>query len=149
MNRATAPTPMPLVEKEQTLIARYAIVEDLQERLSAVLERARKMPPLPPEARTDAHRVPGCVSRVWLLGKRQDGRCHFRLDADSALVKGLAGLLCELYDGAPAPEIVAFDTRLLEELRLVAQLSPTRQHGLAQVRRAIQAFAASVLTPAP
>lgn len=134
---------MTLAEKEQQLIARYAVVEDLQERLAAVVERARKMPPLPDPARDDAHRVPGCVSRVWLHGEVRDGRCHFRLDADSALVKGLAGLLCELYDGATREEIAAFDTTLLEALRLTATLSPTRQHGLAQVRRAIQSFAAS------
>jgi cysteine desulfuration protein SufE len=133
-----------LAEKEQQLIARYAVVEDLHERLAAVVERARKMPPLPANARTDAHRVPGCVSRVWLHGEESEGLCRFRLDADSALVKGLAGLLCELYDGAPRDEIVAFDTTLLEALRLTATLSPTRQHGLAQVRRAIQRFAATV-----
>jgi len=134
---------MTLAEKEQKLIARYAVVENLQERLAAVVERARKMPPLPEEARTDAHRVPGCVSRVWLHGEVRDGVCHFRLDADSALVKGLASLLCELYDGAPCRDAVAFDTKALETLRLTETLSPTRQHGLSQVRRAIQAIAAA------
>jgi cysteine desulfuration protein SufE len=134
---------MTLAAKEQQLIARYAVVEDLHERLAAVVERARKMPPLPEHARTEAHRVPGCVSRVWLHGEVSDGVCRFRLDADSALVKGLAGLLCELYDGATREEVAAFDATLLEALRLTATLSPTRQHGLAQVRRAIQSFAAS------
>jgi cysteine desulfuration protein SufE len=134
---------MALAEKEQQLIARYALVEDLHERLAAVVERARKMPPLPESARTEAHRVPGCVSQVWLYGTMREGVCHFHLDADSALVKGLAGLLCELYDGATREEIAAFDTTLLDALRLTATLSPTRQHGLAQVRRAIQHFAAT------
>ncbi len=140
---------MHLAEKEKKLIARYAIVENLQERLAAVVERARRMPPLPETARTDAHRVPGCVSRVWLHGELVDGHCHFRLDADSAMVKGLAGLLSELYDGASPAEIVSFDTQVLDALRLSESLSPTRQHGLAQVRRAIQGFAASVQPPAP
>lgn len=139
---------MDLAEKEKKLIARYAIVENLQERLAAVVERARKMPALPETARTDAHRVQGCVSRVWLHGELIEGLCHFRLDADSAIVKGLAGLLSELYDGAPPAEIVAHDTRVLEALQLSDSLSPTRQHGLAQVRRAIQTFAASALKSA-
>lgn len=134
---------MTLAEKEQKLIARYAVVENLQERLAAVVERGRRMPPLPEDARDDAHRVPGCVSRVWLHGEVRDGVCRYRLDADSALVKGLAGLLCELYDGAPCGEAAGFDTTVLEALRLTETLSPTRQHGLIQVRRAIQAFAAS------
>ncbi len=140
---------MTLAEKEKTLIARYALVENPHERLAAVAERARKMAPLPESARTDAHRVPGCASRVWLHGEVIDGFCRYRLDADSTLVKGLAGLLCELYDGGPPAEIAAFDTTALEALRLTENLSPTRQHGLAQVRRAIQAFAAAAENPAP
>lgn len=136
-------SPMLLAERERNLIARYALIEDPHERLAAVVERARKMPPLPDSAHTDAHRVQGCVSRVWLLGEVVDGLCRFRLDADSALVKGLAALICELYDGAPAEEIVAFDATLLDALRFTGALSPTRQHGLVQVRRAIQAFAAA------
>lgn len=133
---------MPPAEKEKALIARYAIIEDPQERLAAVVDRARKMPPVPESAHDDAHRVPGCVSRVWLVGDCTDDGCWFRLDAESALVKGLAGLVCEVYDGALPAEIVAHDTVILDTLRLTATLSPTRQNGLSQVRRAIQAFAA-------
>ena len=136
---------MTLAEKERRLIARYSIIENLHERLAAVTDRARKLPALADAEKIDAHRVPGCVSRVWLIGAFDGARCHLRLDADSALVKGLAALLCELYDGAAAHEIATFDATVLEALRLAEHLSPTRRHGLAQVQRAIRAFAAESL----
>ena len=79
-----------LAEKESRLTARYAIIEDRQERLAAVTGRGKKWPGLAEEERTDERLVPGCSSRVWLVGEMQDGVCRFRMDADSPLVKGLA-----------------------------------------------------------
>ncbi len=132
---------MNLAERQQQLIARYALIEDPQERLAAVVERARKLAPLAEEEKCDSNRVQGCTSRVWLLGVLEEGRCRFRLDADSTLVKGLAALLCEACDDAGASEIAASGMDVLEELRLVDHLSPTRRHGLAQVWKAIREFA--------
>jgi sulfur transfer protein SufE len=79
---------------------------------------------------------------VWLVGRLEQGRCRFELDAESVLVRGLALLLCDVYDGLTPAEILPYSTEVLEALQLRAQLSPTRQNGLDQVRRAIQAFAA-------
>ena len=134
--------PSSALAQEQTLVSRLALIENPQERLAAVVDRARKRPPLAPELRTDAHRVQGCVSHVWLVGRLEQGRCRFELDAESVLVRGLALLLCDVYDGLAPSEILAHSTEVLEALQLRAQLSPTRQNGLDQVRRAIQAFAA-------
>ena len=132
---------MNLAERQQQLIARYALIEDPHERLAAVVERARKLAPLAEEQKCDTNRVQGCTSRVWLLGAVEEGRCSFRLDADSTLVKGLAALLCEACDGSDASEIAAGGTDVLEALRLVDHLSATRRHGLAQVGKAIREFA--------
>ena len=132
-------------EKEQQLIARFSIIENLHERLSAVTERARKLPTLAEAEKIDAHRVQGCVSRVWLVGSMEGGRCRFQIDADSALVKGLAALLCEVFDDCETREIVHFESTVLDALRLSENLSPTRRQGLAQVQRALRAFAAEAL----
>jgi cysteine desulfuration protein SufE len=123
-------------------VARLALIENPQERLAAVVDRARKRPPLDPAFRTDTHRVQGCVSKVWLVGRLEQGRCRFELDAESVLVRGLALLICDVYDGLGPEEILAHPTAILDALQLRSQLSPTRQNGLDQVRQAIQAFAA-------
>ena len=130
-------------EKQAALIARYSIIEDAQERLAAVVSRGRKWPAPADGEKTDAQRVQGCVSRVWLVGAVENARCHFRMAADSPLVQGLAALLCELYDGGTADEIVAVEPELFEALGLARQLSPTRLNGLANVRRTIREFAAA------
>jgi cysteine desulfuration protein SufE len=130
-----------LAEKQQQLIADYAIIDDAQERLSAVVDRARHSPPLPETERTEANRVKGCVSQAWITAAVREGRCHFRSDADSPLVRGLLLLLCDFYSGAPPAEVAATEPALLEELGLARNLSPTRLNGLRSVRAKIREFA--------
>jgi cysteine desulfuration protein SufE len=121
------------------------IIEDPQERLAAIVARARKWPGPAVEERTDAHRVAGCVSQVWLVGRVEDGLCHWRMDADSPLVKGLVALFCELCEGAAPAEVAAFEPELVTALGLDRQLSPTRLNGLASVSQTMRAFAQSKL----
>ncbi len=136
---------MDLVEKQRQLIAKYRIIEDAHERLAAITARGRKWPAPRDDERTETHRVQGCVSPVWLTSSLEDGRCHFRVTAESSLVLGLAALLCELYDGEPAADIVSVEPELMHELGLERQLSPTRLNGLANIRSVIREFAASHL----
>ena len=138
---------MNLAEKQQALIARFRLIEDAHERLAAIVARGKKWPAVGETELTDAHRVPGCVSRVWLTGRIENGRCHVQMDADSPLVKGLVALLCELYDGATAAEIVAVEPEIIGALQLDRQLSPTRLNGLAGVRQTIRAFAEKASQP--
>lgn len=133
---------MTVAEKQTQLTEDFAIIEDRQERLTAVVAHARRRPPLPADEKTDAHRVPGCVSSVWLLGAITEGRLHLRYDAESPLVKGLVGLLVELYNNAPPAEVIATEPVILSELGLLQDLTPTRQNGLAAVRARIKALAA-------
>jgi cysteine desulfuration protein SufE len=130
-----------LAEKQQQLTDTLAVIPDPQERLAIVVDHAKKLPPLADHERTDAHLVRGCISRVHLAAELRDGRCHFRADADSPLVRGLVAFLCEFFSAATPAEIVASDADPLAELGLIQNLSPTRQNGLAAVRAAIRAFA--------
>jgi cysteine desulfuration protein SufE len=125
--------PVTLAEHERRLIDDLLLIEDPQERLAAIVDRARRLAPLPEAERIALHRVPGCQSRVWIVAAPHDGLVIFRCDADSPLVRGLVALLCELYSGHRPEEIAALEPVLLDELRILSNLSPTRRHGLAAV----------------
>ena len=137
---------MTLAEKQQQMIDDLALIENPQERFSAVVDRARSRPPLPESDRTEANRVRGCVSLAWIAAEVRDGRCYFRCDADSPLVRGLLVLLCDLYSGATPAEVAAIEPALLEQLGLAQNLSPTRLNGLRSVRAKIRDFATSQTT---
>lgn len=130
-----------MTDRQRQLIDDLNLIEDPQERLTIVVDRARRHPPLPEAQRTDTQRVPGCISQVWLVPELREGVCQFHCDADGPLVKGLIALVCEFYSETSPAQILADDTDPLAELRLLANLSPTRQNGLAAVRTAIRRFA--------
>lgn len=132
---------MTLADKLQQLADDFAIIDDPQERLAAVVDRAKKLPPLGDSERIDANRVRGCISLVYLVGEVRDGLCYFRCEADSPLVRGLVALVCSFYSGAPAAEIAASEADPVEALDLAKNLSPTRRNGLASARATIRAFA--------
>lgn len=132
-----------LAEKQQQMIDDLALIENSQERFAAVVDRAKSRPPLPEAERSEANRVKGCVSLAWVAGEVRDGRCHFRSDADSPLVRGLLVLLCDLYSGATPAEVTITEPVLLEQLGLAQNLSPTRLNGLRSVRAKIRDFASS------
>ena len=128
-------------ENQQELIDDLNIIEDPQERLSIVVDRAKRHPALNDSEHTDANRVPGCISQVWLISELRDNRCHFRCDADGPLVKGLVALLCDFFSDTSSAETATSEADPLAELGLLKNLSPTRQNGLAAVRSAIRSFA--------
>ena len=132
---------MTVAEKQTDLITGLMIIEDVQERLAAVVSRAAKKA-LSEKDKTQDRLVKGCLSRVWLKAGRQNGRCIFQSDADSPMVKGLVALLCEVYDGGLLEEVVATECRLWEALGFCKLLSPTRMQGLAAVRAKMVADAA-------
>jgi cysteine desulfuration protein SufE len=134
-----------LAEKLQQAVNEFAAFEDPHERLGAIVDRAKKIPPLPEGDRTETNRVHGCVSIVWLVGECREGRCYFRSDAASPVVRGLLAFLCEFFSGATAAEIAASDAEPLDALAISRQLTPTRRNGLEAARNAIREYAKTCL----
>jgi len=138
-----------LADKQRLLIEDLSPIHDPHDRLAAIVDRARQRRPLSADERVETHRVRGCVSHAWIIGELREGRCFFRCDADSPLVRGLLVLLCDFYSDAPPAEISATETTLLEELGLGRMLSATRLNGLQAAAATIRAFAAQAITNTP
>lgn len=116
-------------------------LRDPQERLAWVVDQARKRPAFPPEWRSDEWLVRGCAARLWLVARREDDRCRFECDSDSAILKATAGLLCDLYDGLSPADVAGGEPAFLEETGLLSQLTENRRKTIRRVREVIRDFA--------
>lgn len=134
---------MSLAAKLTALAEDFAPIDDIQERLSLVLDRARRVPPLPPADRTEENRVPGCISAVWLTSELRADRLYFHVDADSPLVRGLVVFVAYFFSDTTPAEIATSNADPLAALDLLKNLSPTRRNGLTAVRARIQTLAQS------
>ena len=136
---------MTMAEQKRQLMAALGALKTAQDRLGFVVGQGRKAPALGPEFKTDPFRVEGCLAKVWFVPEFVGGRCHFRADSDSAIVKGIAVLLCDFYSGCPPEEIMQSSPAFLEELGITQHLTPNRRNSLAKVWETMQAFARGCL----
>jgi cysteine desulfuration protein SufE len=120
------------------------LFDDWMERYEFIIGMGRKLPPFPDEWADDAHRVPGCQSKVWMEITRRDGRIYFAGASDAAIVSGLVALLLRVYSGRTAEEILATDPVFLKELGLLEALSTNRGNGIASMARSVRAAASSL-----
>ncbi len=132
-----------LAEKQRQIIARLSLIEDAHERLAALMSRAKKIPAPDAAQLTEENRVQGCQARVWLTGELADGACRWRMESEAPMVKGLVGLLWELFEGAAPDEVIAFEPTLIEDLGIARMVSGTRLAGLASVRMRMRQIAAA------
>lgn len=130
-------------DQEAALRDAFSIIPDPHERLSAIVASCAG-PGVSAEDQTEQNLVPGCVSSVWLTASVENSALRLRWDAASPLVRGLAGLVCKVYDGTPPAEAAACECGILESLGLTRQISPTRLNGLANVAHRIRELAAAL-----
>ncbi len=110
----------------------FEILGDWEQRYRHVIDLGRGLEPLSDVERTEANKVRGCASQVWLFRFQDpDGRLRFRGDSDAHIVRGLIAILMRLYDRRTAAEILAFDAApAFDRLGLANALSRQRTNGL-------------------
>jgi len=113
----------------------FDLLGDWEQRYRHVIDLGRDLAPLTDAERSDANKVRGCASQVWLVVEPQaDGTLRFRGDSDAHIVRGLIAILLRLYSGRRPEEILGFDAKAaLERLGLTGALSAQRSNGLASM----------------
>ncbi len=132
---------MTIEEKQRHLAAVLGTLKNAQDRLGYIVACGRSAPPLEKEFKIDSFRVEGCLAKVWFVPELTGGLCRFRADSDSAIVKGIAVLLCEMCSGQPPAEIVQSSPDFLEKLGITQHLTPNRRNSLGKIWQAMQEFA--------
>jgi cysteine desulfuration protein SufE len=132
------------------IVSNFELLDEWEERYRYVIELGRLMEPLPEEAHTDANKVRGCASQVWLVTKLDpaNGEPVLRLvgDSDAHIVRGLVALLISLYGGKTASEALSTDALgLFKELGLSEHLTPQRSNGVRSMVERIRQDAQAAL----
>ena len=137
---------MTLKDKKDTLVEEITLIPDPYERLGYIVDRGKNAAGLPDDLRIDSFKIEGCMSQLWVVPEFKEGNCRFQSESDSAIVKGIATLLCDFYSEAKPEEIVDTDAEFLGEVGITQHLSPNRRNGLSRIVESIQRFAKSCLT---
>ena len=127
------------------LVDEFDVLGDWEERYRYVIDLGKTLEPLSPDEHSDANKVRGCASQVWLVTERtDDGRLKFRGDSDAVIVSGLIAVVLRLYSGRMPQEILGFDAaKAFDKLGLSGALSRQRSNGLMSMVERIRRDAAA------
>ena len=108
------------------IVENFALLDQWDDRYRYVIELGRTLPPLPQAAHSEANKVQGCASQVWLVTHVKPNGAggpvlSFDGDSDAHIVRGLIAILFALYSGKSARDILDIDA-----------LGVVRPHGLAR-----------------
>jgi cysteine desulfuration protein SufE len=133
------------------IIDNFSVLDDWDDRYRYLIELGRELPPLAPAAHSDANKVQGCASQVWLdTTVRPNGAAGpvltFVGDSDAHIVRGLIAILFAVYSGKSAKDILGLDAvALFERIGLREHLTPQRSNGFRSMVERIRSDANAAL----
>jgi len=147
-----SPDPMTTLDE---IIDNFSLLDEWDDRYRYVIELGRSLAPLSERDRTDANKVQGCASQVWLATTvRANGQggpvLTFCGDSDAHIVRGLIAILFAMFSGKHAGEILSADAiALFERLGLREHLTPQRSNGFRSMVERIRADARAAMATTP
>lgn len=130
----------------EELAETFEFLGDWEERYRYLIELGRKLPPMPEADHTEANKVRGCMSQVWLTHRVNPGpplTLEFQGDSDAHIVKGLIAVLLGLTSGKTPRQILDTDiASAFGRLGLESNISMNRRNGFYAMVERIKAMAA-------
>jgi cysteine desulfurase/selenocysteine lyase len=140
-------------EAADDLAESFDYLDDWNDRYQYLIKQGAKLPPMPAELKTDATRVRGCQSTVFLHARKKPGTddvIEFLADSDADLVRGLLALLQRVFSGQKAEDVLAFDVEgFFARLGLDRNLTMGRRNGLAEMVKRVRGFASTLARREP
>ncbi len=129
-------------QAQQDLIEEFQLFDNWLDKYQYLIDLGRKLPEFPAQYRTDANKLHGCQSQVWLHADETSDQLEFQAISDSAIVSGLIAVLMRVYNKRSPQEILATAPDFIQAIGLDEHLSPTRSNGLHAMIDAIRGHAA-------
>ena len=112
------------------LTENFGLLDEWDDRCAYLIDLGRKLPELPDVYKTEATKIRGCMSQVWLVPGGTATDFRFAADSDSTIVKGLIAVLASLFSGRTAVDVADIDAEAaFRALGLEQHLSPNRRNG--------------------
>jgi len=120
-------------DTEDIIVEEFSFFDEWDEKYSYIIDLGKMLAPLDEKYRTEANKIKGCQSQVWLNSYLDGTQVIFEADSDATIVKGLASLMVRVLSGHTPEEILNAELNFIERIGMTQHLSPTRSNGLASM----------------
>jgi cysteine desulfuration protein SufE len=125
---------MTINEIQDEIIDEFSMFEDWSDKYEYIIDVGKKLPPLPEQYKTEAYKIKGCQSQVWMHSQlEEDGKVRFEGDSDAIIVKGLIGLLIRALSGQKPEDVAKANLYFIDKVGMSGHLAQTRSNGLASM----------------
>ena len=122
-----------IIDKIKEMGANLKMLEG-HDRLHYLIDKAKDLEPLPESAKTEANRIHGCASKLWLIGGvRADGTMMYQVDGDAHISKGTAKVVTDIVNGEHRSEVANLTVENFTALGIKELLTVQRQNGLGEL----------------
>lgn len=131
---------MGIKNRIETVTERFNKHSNWEDKYKELIDFGRDLDELSEQECVDKFKVKGCQSQVWLKPHYHDGVIDFKANSDAVLVRGIVGLITQVYSGASPDEIVSTQPTFLKEIGITEHLSMNRTNGLASMIKQVQMY---------
>ena len=119
------------LEKYDEFVGNLELIDDEDMRFEYIIDVGKKAgdADFPEVMKVDANLMHGCMSKVWIIDRVDDGRHYFSGFSDAIIVKGLVTMMTESFSGLTGDELDALNEDHVRKLNLGA-LTTQRQVGM-------------------
>ena len=131
---------------QEELIASFLLLESNREAiLYHLIALGKEIEDISPIEKVASNSVPGCLSKIWLIGKEKEGLLLLKGDSNSMISKGFLSLLISVFSMQPLEEIMTSQLLFPKAIGLEDLLSVQRRGGLFMIWQRIQQIARNYL----
>ena len=114
------------------------LFEDGTERLTYLVELAKKSTTLPRELRTDDRLVGGCMSKIWIDVGVVEDKVKVYYDSDAMITKGITSIVADCFTDIPLAEAKKITHDDFQSLNIAQLLTQQRRNGLGNLIETIR-----------
>ena len=104
------------------------------DRLQYIIDQAKDVPPLEEIHKTEANKIRGCISNLWVTGEvLTDGTMKYLHAADSYMTKGTAKVILDIVQGEQKHDVARLSLESFMPLGIRELLTMQRQVGFASL----------------
>ena len=123
------------------IIYEFSLFEDWMEKYEYIIELGKSIPLIDAKHKVDDNLIKGCQSQVWIHAELKKNNVLFYADSDAIITKGIIAILIRVFSNQEPKNILASDTKFIDQIGLKEHLSPTRANGLVSMIKQIKIYA--------
>jgi cysteine desulfuration protein SufE len=132
---------------QNEIINEFSLLDGDQEMtLFYIMELGQKLPAFPESARVEENVVKGCQSKVWLTAELKNDRILFHADSNTAITKGLVGILIRILSDQKPEDIINANLFFMASIKMDRFIGTQRSNGFASMIKQMKLYALAFKT---